>query len=139
MKTFAIALSACIGIALASPAMAKIYLRHAEPGSGSIVVKSPSDVELAFTSGVLARQSKIRVIDSNDNVVALTAPSHPKSDPDTLKVGVEDTLKAGEYEVDWQAVSAGGEHTSGAYTFTYEPHPDALDGPSGAAAFSGGG
>jgi methionine-rich copper-binding protein CopC len=138
MKTLAVALSACVGLAFASPAMAAAHLKHAEPRPGSIVVTSPSDVALAFTAGVLARQSKIRLIDANDNAIPVTAPSHPKSDPDALTAGVRETLKPGEYEVDWRAVSAGGDETSGSYTFTYEPHPDALKGPDGTAAFSDG-
>lgn len=131
-----IALLASASLVFATPALARAYLRHAEPRPGSIVVKSPKAVELDFTAGVIAGQSKIMMMDSNGNHIPITALYHTKKDPKTLRGNVQATLKRGVYEVDWHALSAGGDRTSGSFTFTYEPHPEAqptpeeLDDPS---------
>lgn len=100
-------------------AFAHAFLNHAEPGVGTTVSGSPSELKLTFTEDVVAAFSGVRVATAGGAAVptgkAVVGPG------DTLHVRLARPLKPGTYVVSWHVVSVDTHHTQGTYRFTVAP------------------
>lgn len=108
-----------VGILAGTQAFAHAFLSHAEPGVGTTVNASPSQLQLTFTEDIVAAFSGVRVATAGGAPVsagkAVVGPA------DTLRVRLAHALKPGTYVVSWHVVSVDTHHTQGTYKFTIAP------------------
>jgi len=119
-RSLALVIAACFASVLAgTQAFAHAFLNHAEPGVGTTVSTSPSELQLTFTEDIVAAFSGVRVATASGAPVptgkAAVCPAN------TLHVRLARALKPGTYVVSWHVVSVDTHHTQGSYKFTIAP------------------
>ncbi len=77
----------------------------------------PPQVVVHFDTEFNPASSSIRVLNEQGAVVSSTG--EPSSDHHTITVPLK-PLAPGQYFVKWRAVSQDGDHTMGAYSFTFK-------------------
>jgi len=113
-RAFLIGLAAA---ALATPATAHAFLKHASPGAGAVVANAPKEIALEFSEPLEPAFSGIEVSDTaGHNVEAARTVIQDGS----MHV-VLNPLPAGSYRVVWRAVSVDSHRTEGSYSFTVKP------------------
>jgi hypothetical protein len=95
---------------------AHAFLRDAEPGVGSTVQKSPSEVRIRFTEDIEPAFSSIQVFDASGKEVDKHDVHLDRSDRAMLHVSLP-RLGAGIYKVVWRVVSVDTHVTNGNFTF----------------------
>ena len=95
---------------------AHAFLKDAEPGVGSTVQTSPSEVRIRFTENVEPAFSSIQVLDASGKEVDKRDVHLDRSDGALLHVSLP-RLNAGVYEVVWRVVSVDTHVTNGNFTF----------------------
>ena len=95
---------------------AHAFLQRAEPGVGSTVQTSPSEVRIRFTENIEPAFSSIQVFDASGKEVDKRDVHLDRSDSALLHVSLP-RLGAGTYKVVWRVVSVDTHVTSGSFTF----------------------
>ena len=95
---------------------AHAFLKDAEPGVGSTVQTSPSEVRIRFTENIEPVFSSIQVIDASGKQVDKRDVHLDRSDRALLHVSLP-RLRAGIYKVVWRVVSVDTHVTNGSFTF----------------------
>jgi copper resistance protein C len=105
-------------ILVAGPARleAHAFLKHADPGVGSTVQTSPSEVQIRFTENIEPAVSSIQVFDASGKEVDKRDLHLDHSDHALLHVSLP-RLAAGTYKVAWRVVSVDTHVTNGNFTF----------------------
>ena len=95
---------------------AHAFLQRAEPGVGSTVQTSPSEVRIRFTENIEPAFSSIQVFDASGKEVDKRDVHLDRSDSALLHVSLP-RLGAGTYKVVWRVVSVDTHVTNGNFTF----------------------
>ena len=95
---------------------AHAFLQRAEPGVGSTVQTSPSEVRIRFTEDIEPAASSIQVFDASGKEVDKRDLHLDRSDHALLHVSLP-RLGAGVYKVVWRIVSVDTHLTSGSFMF----------------------
>jgi copper resistance protein C len=95
---------------------AHAFLKDANPGVGSTVQTSPSEVRIGFTENIEPAISSIQVFDPSGKEVDKRDLHLDRSDHSLLHVSLPQ-LGAGTYKVVWRVVSVDTHVTSGSFTF----------------------
>lgn len=108
-------------LALAAPSLAHAHAfpLSSEPAGGSLVAAPPPQVSVRFDNPVDPAKSSVRVLDQNGASMA-AAPSVVGADRLTITTPLK-PLGPGQYFVKWSALSADGDRSMGAFTFTVAP------------------
>lgn len=111
-----LAATALLGsLVAASPVFAHAHLKSATPAADSTAV-APKELRLVFSEGVEATFSKVSL--SKDGVdVPIQGIASEGADKKTLVVTPAEPLSAGDYKVQWHAVSVDTHKSEGAYGF----------------------
>jgi len=116
---FSVAGAAALMLA-AGPAFAHAKLLSEVPAAEDSTAAQPApltEIRLVFSETLNLAFSKVLVTDSSGKEVALGASALDPNDSKVLVVPLTATLPAGEYKVDWTAVSDDGHKSTGAYVF----------------------
>src|SRR5258708_20802039 len=92
------------------------FSKDAQPGVGSSVQTSPSEVRIRFTENVEPAFSSIQVLDASGKEVDKRDLHLDRSDHALLHVSLP-SLGAGTYKVVWRVVSVDTHVTNGNFTF----------------------
>ncbi|MBN8977447.1 MAG: copper homeostasis periplasmic binding protein CopC [Rhizobiales bacterium] len=117
MRTIFIAMLAILaaaffdGVAFAHP-----QLQAAEPAAGSVTTP-PKQIRITFNEGVIPKFSGIAIKDKTGRTVAVGKAAIDPGDKKRLVVPVLEDMAAGEYRVDWYAVSDDTHRIKGTYSF----------------------
>jgi methionine-rich copper-binding protein CopC len=95
---------------------AHAFLKNADPGVGSTIQTSPSEVRIRFTENIEPAVSSIQVFDASGKEVDKRDLYLDRSDRALLHVSLPQ-LGAGTYKVIWRVVSVDTHVTSGNFTF----------------------
>ncbi|CAH0649571.1 copper homeostasis periplasmic binding protein CopC [Pseudomonas juntendi] len=103
-------------VATVTPAFAHAHLKSETPAADS-TVKAPTELRLVFSEGVEEKFTKVEITTGGAAVSVKSIATDP-SDKKTLIVTPEQPLAAGQYEVQWHAVSVDTHKSEGHYAFT---------------------
>ena len=103
-------------LASAARLEAHAFIQQAEPGVGSTVQASPSEVKIRFTEKIEPAFSKIQVFDAFGKEVDKGDVHLDRSDPALLMVSLP-KLGKGTYKVVWHVVSIDTHVTEGSFGF----------------------
>jgi copper resistance protein C len=108
---------------VASPSRAlaqrgRAWLDHAVPAVGSTVSRSPRELRLYFTMGVVTAFSEVQVTGSTGAPIPASRPVNDPSDQQIVIVRFKRPLSRGTYTVSWQMISAYGRPSWGRFQFT---------------------
>lgn len=95
---------------------AHAFLKDANPGVGSTIQTSPSEVRIRFTENIEPAVSSIQVFDASGKEVDKHDLHLDRSDHTLLHISLRQ-LRAGTYKVVWRVVSADTHVTNGNFTF----------------------
>jgi copper resistance protein C len=95
---------------------AHAFLQQAEPGVGSTVQTSPSEVKIRFTEKIEPAVSKIQVFAESGKEVDKGDVHGARSDPTLLIVSLP-KLGTGTYKVVWRVISIDTHPTEGNFSF----------------------
>jgi methionine-rich copper-binding protein CopC len=95
---------------------AHAFLKDAQPGVGSSVQTSPSEVRIRFTENIEPAFSSVQVLDASRKEVDKRDLHLDRSDHALLHVSLP-RLGAGIYKVVWRVVSVDTHVTNGSFTF----------------------
>ena len=95
---------------------AHAFIQQAEPGVGSTVQASPSEVKIRFTERIEPAFSKVQVFAAAGDEVDKRDAHLDRSDPAILIVSLP-KLGTGTYKVAWRVVSIDTHVTEGNFTF----------------------
>ncbi len=113
MRVLTIAMTAILGCAASTAALAHAFLDHAEPRVGSTVAAAPREVVLSYTQNLEAAFSSVEVSDANG---ARVDQGKPRISGSTMRVSVK-SLPPGTYRVRWQVLSVDTHTTEGSFNF----------------------
>lgn len=117
---------------LAPPAQAHDELVSSNPADGAVLEAAPSEIELVFSSELMDLGNQVIVADAAGNNLA---ESEPVLTRETL-VQALPALDAGDYQVNWRAVSSDGHPITGTFSFTVSAPAGAEESPAPAATES---
>ena len=103
-------------VATSTRLKAHAFLKDANPGVGSTIQTSPSEVRIRFTENIEPAVSSIQVFDASGKEVDKHDLHLDRSDPALLHISLP-RLGVGTYKVVWRVVSVDTHVTSGSYTF----------------------
>ncbi len=115
MKTTLSTLLVCAALAAAGNASAHAHLKSETPAADS-TSNGLKELRLNFSEGVEAKFTTVTVTDDGKAVAIRSIETDP-SDQKLLIVTPEAPLKAGEYRVEWHAVSVDTHKSEGHYSF----------------------
>jgi hypothetical protein len=95
---------------------AHAFLKDANPGVGSTIQTSPSEVQIRFTENIEPAVSSIQVFNTSGNEVDKRDLHLDRSDHALVHVSLPQ-LGAGIYKVVWRVVSVDTHVTNGNFTF----------------------
>src|ERR1700738_2867796 len=101
-----------------SAAYAHPELQSAEPAAGGAMTTSPKQIRITFNENVIPQLSGVEVKDQTGKVIprGKSAPDPPNKK--LLIVPVKEQLPAGDYKVEWHAVSDDTHRVKGNYSFS---------------------
>lgn len=105
-------------IALSPAAFAHAHLKNQSPAADSAVTAAPQALTLNFTEGIEPTFSGVTITGPQEAKVKTGEVKLNEKDNNQLIVPVEESLKPGEYSVDWHVVSVDGHKTKGNYHFS---------------------
>ncbi|MEW5562165.1 CopC domain-containing protein YobA [Enterobacter asburiae] len=113
----------CAGVLLTclfstAAAFAHAHLKQQSPAANAQVTTVPQALTLSFSEGIEVKFSGITVTGPQQAKVPLGAVKLNEKDSKELIVPVEQSLKPGDYTVDWHVVSVDGHKTQGQYHFS---------------------
>jgi len=103
-------------VAASTRLKAHAFLKDADPGVGSTIQRSPSEIRIRFTENIEPAVSSIRVFDASGKEVDKRDLHLDGSDHALLRVSLP-LLGAGIYKVVWRMVSVDTHVTNGNFTF----------------------
>ena len=103
-------------VAASTRLKAHAFLKDADPGVGSTIQTSPSEVRIRFTENIEPAVSSIQVFDASGKEVDKRDLHLDRSDHALLHVSLP-RLGAGIYKVVWRVVSVDTHVTNGNFTF----------------------
>jgi len=103
-------------VAASTRLKAHAFLKDADPGVGSTIKRSPSEVRIRFTENIEPAVSSIQVFDASGKEVDKRDLHLDGSDHALLHVSLP-LLGAGKYKVVWRVVSVDTHVTGGSFTF----------------------
>jgi copper resistance protein C len=95
---------------------AHAFLKDANPGVGSTIQTSPSEVRIRFTENIEPAVSSIQVFNTSGKEVDKRDLHLDRSDHALLHISLP-PLAAGAYKVTWRVVSVDTHVTNGDFTF----------------------
>jgi copper resistance protein C len=95
---------------------AHAFLKDANPGVGSTIQTSPSEVRIRFTENIEPAVSSIQVFNTSGKEVDKRDLHLDRSDHALLHISLP-PLAAGTYKVTWRVVSVDTHVTNGDFTF----------------------
>ncbi|HEY6154472.1 MAG TPA: copper resistance CopC family protein [Candidatus Udaeobacter sp.] len=95
---------------------AHAFLKDANPGVGSTIQTSPSEVRIRFSENIEPSVSSIQVFDASGKEVDKQDLRLDRSDHGLLHISLP-RLRAGTYKVVWRVVSVDTHVTKGNFTF----------------------
>ncbi len=102
----------------ASPAVfAHAHLKNQYPAADAAVTAAPQALTLDFSEGIEPNFSGVKITGPQEAAVKTGAVKRNEKDNKQLIVPIEESLKPGEYLVDWHVVSVDGHKTKGTYHF----------------------
>ncbi|HKM96579.1 MAG TPA: CopC domain-containing protein YobA [Buttiauxella sp.] len=105
-------------LSVSGSAFAHAHLQHQYPAANAAVSASPQAITLTFSEGVEANFSGITLTGPQQTAVKTGTAKRNEKDDKQLIVPIEETLKPGDYQVDWHVVSVDGHKTKGKYPFS---------------------
>ncbi len=106
-------------LAIAGSALAHAFPDFSQPVASSIVNGSLPEVRVHFDSAIDPAKSTVRVLSAGGADMA-ASPSVVRPDNRAIAVPLK-PLAPGQYFVKWSVYSADGDHTMGAFSFTFAP------------------
>lgn len=111
--------AAFISAIFVSPAaLAHAHLKNQYPAADAAVTAAPQALTLDFSEGIEPNFSGVTITGPQEAAVKTGAVKRNEKDNKQLIVPVEESLKPGEYLVDWHVVSVDGHKTKGTYRFS---------------------
>ena len=106
---------------LSTGALAHPELLSAEPAAGAALPTPPKQIRITFNEGVLPQFSGVEVKDQAGKAIATGKATIDPANKKLLVVPVEESLPAGDYKVEWHAVSGDTHRVKGNYSFSVTP------------------
>ncbi|HCC5834881.1 CopC domain-containing protein YobA [Citrobacter farmeri] len=105
--------------ALTAPTVwAHAHLTHQYPAADAEVVAAPQALTLNFSEGIEPGFSGATITGPKHEGIKTHPAKRNEQDKKQLIVPLDETLKPGQYTVDWHVVSVDGHKTKGQYTFS---------------------
>lgn len=105
-------------ISVAPAAFAHAHLKMQYPAADAAVTAAPQALTLDFSEGIEPNFSGVKITGPQEAAVKTGAVKRNEKDNKQLIVPIEESLKPGEYLVDWHVVSVDGHKTKGTYHFS---------------------
>ena len=102
-------------------AFAHADLQSAEPAAGSAETTSPTQIRITFSEAVIAKFSGVELKDQVGRPVATGKAAVDPANKNVLIVPISEQLPAGNYKVEWHAVSEDTHRVKGTYSFSVHP------------------
>jgi methionine-rich copper-binding protein CopC len=102
--------------ALTSSAFAHAKLQSSDPRAGSTLDTAPKQVRLKFNEALEPAFSRIKLTGPQNREIAVTATTVDRTDP-TIMTAPLPPLSAGEYHIQWTAMSHDGHKVKGEVSF----------------------
>lgn len=115
-----LALSFCFLGGLAPPVWAHARVEGTVPAAGARLSASPERIEIRFTESIEPRLSGFKLFNAQEATMTL-AREADDGDRHKISASVPAPLTAGEYRVEWKALSEDGHPVSGEFGFTVSP------------------
>jgi methionine-rich copper-binding protein CopC len=101
-----------------SAAYAHPELQSAEPAAGGAMTTSPKQIRITFNENVIPQLSGVEVKDQTGKVIPTGKSATDPANKKLLIVPVKEQLPAGDYKVEWHAVSDDTHRVKGNYSFS---------------------
>jgi methionine-rich copper-binding protein CopC len=101
---------------VSSSAFAHAKLQSSDPRAGSTLDAAPTQVRLKFSEALEPAFSRIKVADARNKEIAVAATTVDKADP-TVMTAPLPPLSAGEYHIQWTAMTRDGHKVKGEVAF----------------------
>jgi methionine-rich copper-binding protein CopC len=108
-------------IASASSSMAHPLPRAASPAPNAVLTKSPTEIRITFSEGLVAAFSGLDLKDAAGRPVSLGPSVVDPRDHKQLAAPIKTPLAPGAYTASWRAVGDDTHHVSGHYSFHVKP------------------
>jgi methionine-rich copper-binding protein CopC len=102
-------------------AFAHADLQSAEPAAGSAETTSPTQIRITFSEAVIAKFSGVELKDQAGKPIATGKAAVDPANKNVLIVPISEQLPAGNYNVEWHAVSEDTHSVKGTYSFSVHP------------------
>jgi methionine-rich copper-binding protein CopC len=102
-------------------AFAHADLQSAEPAAGSAETTSPTQIRITFSEAVIAKFSGVELKDQVGRPIATGTAAVDPANKNVLIVPISEQLPAGNYKVEWHAVSEDTHRVKGTYSFSVHP------------------
>lgn len=119
-KRFIVAATLGASLFGAGQVFAHSHLKSEVPAANSSVA-APKELRLTFSEGVEAKFTKVSVKGPDGKPVEVTSIATVPGDNTVLVVTLGGSLAAGEYHVEWHAVSVDTHKSEGKYAFKVAP------------------
>lgn len=104
-----------------SAAIAHPLPRAASPAPNAILSKSPAEIRITFSEGLVAAFSGLELKDLAGHAMALGPSIVDPQDHKQLTAPIKAPLPPGTYTASWHAVGDDTHHVSGHYSFQVRP------------------
>jgi methionine-rich copper-binding protein CopC len=121
VKRFAPIVLALAAAATASPSISHPLPRAASPAPNAVLAKSPSEIRITFSEGLVAAFSGLDLKDATGHALALGPSLVDPQDHKQLAATIKTPLAPGTYVASWHAVGDDTHHVSGHYSFEIKP------------------
>lgn len=102
-------------------AFAHADLQSAEPAAGSAATISPTQIRITFSEAVIPKFSGVELKDQTGKPIATGKAAVDPANKSVLVVPISEQLPAGDYKVEWHAVSEDTHRVKGTYSFSVHP------------------
>ncbi|WP_435945384.1 CopC domain-containing protein YobA [Dryocola sp. BD586] len=103
----------------ASPVVfAHAHLKNQYPAANAAVTAAPQALTLDFSEGIEPNFSGVKITGPQEAAVKTGAVKRNEKNSKQLIVPLEESLRPGDYLVDWHVVSVDGHKTKGNYRFS---------------------
>lgn len=120
LKKALTSLALLASLATATSVFAHAHLQGQTPAAGSTAT-APKELRLNFSEGVEEKFTKVNLTTDNGTAVAVKSIATDPADKKILIVTPTAPLAAGQYKVEWHAVSVDTHKSDGSYSFKVSP------------------
>ena len=121
LKTRKSAVALIVASLSGNAAFAHADLQSAEPAAGSAETTSPTQIRITFSEAVIAKFSGVELKDQVGRPIATGTAAVDPANKNVLIVPISEQLPAGNYKVEWHAVSEDTHRVKGTYSFSVHP------------------